>query len=261
MKDAIGAAWCTGSGYAIRRSALDQIGGFPIGSVAEDVLCSTLLLGAGWKTCFVHEPLQYGTVPDSFSGHIKQRARWVSLHHPYVRPYSAPTDHFQTIGTVQTSAKLNFFLFGQICGKLTFLQRFCGFVFTLGTISTVSATASLLMFPIVLVSGFRLVAYADDQQLRWLLRLAFASLIINRMNEWVAFVPVGYRFAWRGNLNTLWMAPCQYFLLPECPFSTCRYPRTDTLVLCRSRGCNRPLISSSPVARRKICYLLLIRQY
>lgn len=71
------------------------------------------------------------------------------------------------------------------------------------------------MFPIVLVSGYRLVAYADDNQLKWLLRLGFFSLFINRVNEWVAFSPVGYRFAWRGNLGTLWMAPCQYSLLTE----------------------------------------------
>ncbi|CAD6590774.1 MAG: hypothetical protein ASARMPRED_004999 [Alectoria sarmentosa] len=105
VKDSIGSAWCTGSGYAIRRSALDQIGGFPIGSVAEDVYCSNLLLGAGWKTCYVHEPLQWGTVPDSFSGHIKQRARW-------------------TIGTVQTAAKLNFFLYGRIYHAVAIVRSF-----------------------------------------------------------------------------------------------------------------------------------------
>lgn len=33
VKDAAGVAWCTGSGYAIRRSALEQIGGFPIGTI------------------------------------------------------------------------------------------------------------------------------------------------------------------------------------------------------------------------------------
>jgi cellulose synthase/poly-beta-1,6-N-acetylglucosamine synthase-like glycosyltransferase len=61
----------------MRRSALDQIGGFPIGSLAEDVCTSSILLGAGWKTAYIHEPLQFGTVPDSFAGHIKQRTRWV----------------------------------------------------------------------------------------------------------------------------------------------------------------------------------------
>ena len=79
IKDACGVAWCTGSGYVVRRSALDEIGQIPTGSVAEDVLTSTLLLGLGWKTIYVHEPLQYGTVPDSYGSHIKQRTRWVEI--------------------------------------------------------------------------------------------------------------------------------------------------------------------------------------
>ncbi len=79
IKDAVGVAWCTGSGYAVRRNALDDIGQIPVGSVAEDVLTSTLLLAAGWKTVYVHEPLQYGTVPDSYGSHIKQRTRWVKI--------------------------------------------------------------------------------------------------------------------------------------------------------------------------------------
>lgn len=141
---------------------------------------------------------------------------------------------------------------------MTTLQRFCGFVFTLGTLSTIFATGSLLMFPIVLVSGFRLVAYADNNQLRWLLRLAFFSLIFNRVNEWVAFVPVGYRFAWRGNLSTLWMAPCQYSLLTQHPSFHASTPLLK-FVLCRSRGCNRPLIPPAPLARRKTRHLFLIR--
>ena len=91
---------------------------------------------------------------------------------------------------------------------MSILQRFCGFVLTLTTLSTVPLTLSLLLFPIVLVSGFRLVAYEDDDQLRWLIRLAFFSLITNRINEWIAFVPAGYRFAWRGSLESLWMSPC-----------------------------------------------------
>ncbi|KAL2058894.1 hypothetical protein ABVK25_000186 [Lepraria finkii] len=78
IKDALGVAWCTGSGYVIRRCALDSIGDMPVGTVAEDVLCSTLLLGEGWRTAYIHEGLQYGQVPGDFGGHIKQRTRWVS---------------------------------------------------------------------------------------------------------------------------------------------------------------------------------------
>jgi hypothetical protein len=57
IKDALGVAWCTGSGYILRREALEEIGWFPLGSLAEDVATSTLMLGAGWKTAFIHEPL------------------------------------------------------------------------------------------------------------------------------------------------------------------------------------------------------------
>lgn len=34
IKDALGVAWCTGSGYIVRREALDDIGDFPLGSLA-----------------------------------------------------------------------------------------------------------------------------------------------------------------------------------------------------------------------------------
>jgi cellulose synthase/poly-beta-1,6-N-acetylglucosamine synthase-like glycosyltransferase len=78
IKDALGVAWCTGSGYIFRRTAIDDIGGFPKGSLAEDVATSTAMLGKGWRTAYVHEPLQFGTVPDSYGSHLKQRTRWVS---------------------------------------------------------------------------------------------------------------------------------------------------------------------------------------
>ena len=93
---------------------------------------------------------------------------------------------------------------------MSFYQRFCGLVFILGTLSYIPSSISLLVVPTVLLSGLRLVAYADYNQLRWLLRLALFSLCCNRVNEWIAFLPAGYRFAYRGNLECLWMAPCQY---------------------------------------------------
>lgn len=78
VHDALGHADCLGSGYVMRRAALDSIGGFPTDSLSEDLCCSAKLLGQGWKTRFVSECLQYGSVPESFVGHVKQRTRWVS---------------------------------------------------------------------------------------------------------------------------------------------------------------------------------------
>lgn len=56
-KDANGVAWHTGSGYVLRLEALKHIGGWPIASLNEDTLTSTLLLGHGWKTAYIHESL------------------------------------------------------------------------------------------------------------------------------------------------------------------------------------------------------------
>ena len=69
--------WCGGSGYVLRREALEDIGGFPTESVGEDMYCSNVLLGKGWKTIYVDETLQIGRVPESYKAHVKQQSRWV----------------------------------------------------------------------------------------------------------------------------------------------------------------------------------------
>jgi cellulose synthase/poly-beta-1,6-N-acetylglucosamine synthase-like glycosyltransferase len=78
INDALGHADCLGSGYIMRRTALQSIGGFPTESLSEDVCCSSMLLGAGWKTACIPEAVQYGSVPESYLAHVKQRTRWVS---------------------------------------------------------------------------------------------------------------------------------------------------------------------------------------
>lgn len=201
-KDANGVAWCTGSGYVIRREALHSIGGWPTGSLAEDVYTSSMLLGAGWRTAFVHEALQYGTVPDTFAGHLKQRTRW-------------------TLGTLQTALKLHFCLYGRPIAKMTPFQRLSGFIFTIDAFFKIFLLIALLTIPIVLCSGGSLVAYANSHQLRWQIRLCFANLVLTRLNEWISYLPSGYRLVQRDMGAQMWMAPyhaitiIKSFLLPS----------------------------------------------
>ncbi|GFP55786.1 cellulose synthase catalytic subunit [UDP-forming] [Trichoderma asperellum] len=202
IKDAMGVAWCTGSGYVARREALEQIGNFPLGSLAEDVATSTLMLGKGWKTAYVHEPLQFGTVPEDYGSHLKQRTRWA-------------------IGTVDTSFKLNFCLWGEKVREMTFAQRFSGFLYAALSVYTVLLSVSLFAIPIILIMGKPLVAYANDTQLRWLIRACFANTIINRLCEFVLFIPAGYHTGQRGSRYQLWMSPyialclVRAFILPK----------------------------------------------
>ena len=82
LNDRLGGAMCTGTGYVVRRSALTEIGGWPLAETGEDYMCSALLSDAGWKIAFVRENLQLGLAPGSLLGLLKQRMRWVKLHPP-----------------------------------------------------------------------------------------------------------------------------------------------------------------------------------
>lgn len=191
-----------GSGYAIRVKALESIGGWPTGSLAEDVCTSTMLLGRGWKTAYVHEPLQWGTVPEDLASHLKQRTRW-------------------TLGTLQTAKKLNFCLFGKVIGKMTFFQRLSGFVFTIDAFFKVFFVISIMTFPVVLVSGKTMVAYVTQEQLRMQARFCFMAVALQRINEFVMALPAGYRQHQREGTSMLWMAPyhaitvLRSFILPR----------------------------------------------
>lgn len=202
IKDALGVAWCTGSGYVVRRSALDEIGNFPLGSLAEDVATSTLMLGRGWKTAYIHEPLQFGTVPDDYGSHLKQRTRWA-------------------IGTVDTAVKLNFCLWGDKVKQMGIAQRFSGFIYATLSIYTILLTISLFAIPVIVVMGKPLVAYATTEQLRWLMRVCFATTVTGRLCEFVLFIPAGYHTGQRGSRYQLWMSPyialciVRSFILPK----------------------------------------------
>jgi hypothetical protein len=197
---------------------LDEIGNFPVGSLAEDVATSTLLLGRGWKTAYIHESLQFGTVPDTYGGHIKQRTRWVScsifICHCLLTPY-------QAVGTVDTSFKLKFCLWGSNIRHLTFMQRLSSFVYALLSLFNIFLTLSLFAMPVVLISNKAMVAYATDEQLRWLICSCFAAFVSNRLCEIALFLPSGYATGQRGSLAQLWMAPyialtiVRSFLLPK----------------------------------------------
>ncbi|CEJ62409.1 hypothetical protein PMG11_10909 [Penicillium brasilianum] len=188
IKDTLGVAWCTGSGYIVRRQALDDIGNFPLGSLAEDVATSTLMLGKGWKTAYIHEQLQFGTIPEDYGGHLKQRTRWA-------------------IGTVDTAFKLKFCIWGDAVRQMTFAQRFSGFLYAVLSLYTLVLTASLFAVPVILLWGKQLVAYATEQELRWLIWACFASTMANRLCEFTLYTPSGYHTGQRGSRFQLWMSP------------------------------------------------------
>jgi cellulose synthase/poly-beta-1,6-N-acetylglucosamine synthase-like glycosyltransferase len=75
--DRANVAMCLGSGYVIRRSALDQIGRWPLVNAGEDVTCGWFLCHGGWKAAFIEDQLQCGLAGDSLDAHISQIKRLV----------------------------------------------------------------------------------------------------------------------------------------------------------------------------------------
>lgn len=92
---------------------------------------------------------------------------------------------------------------------MTFFQRLCGFVYTVASLLTVALVASMFTSPVVLVSGGNLVPFSNYGQLQWLIRIWFASHIINRANEAITYLPSGYFTGQREARAVLWMAICE----------------------------------------------------
>lgn len=75
-RDAFDAAFCCGSNAVIRRTALERAGGFPTGSVTEDVLLTLVLLRFGQVTRYLNERLAVGLSPETTQAYFVQRRRW-----------------------------------------------------------------------------------------------------------------------------------------------------------------------------------------
>jgi cellulose synthase (UDP-forming) len=75
-KDRHNATFYCGSPGIIRRSALEEIGGFPTGTVTEDMHTSMRLQKKGWRVLYYNRTLARGLAPQTFTGFATQWQRW-----------------------------------------------------------------------------------------------------------------------------------------------------------------------------------------
>ena len=75
-KDRSNAAFFCGSCGVLRRAALDEIGGFSVQTITEDMETSMLIHARGWKSVYHGETLAYGLAPASAAQYHVQRLRW-----------------------------------------------------------------------------------------------------------------------------------------------------------------------------------------
>ena len=70
------ATFFCGSCAVIRRSALEEIGGFAVETVTEDAHTALKLQRLGWKSAFLAIPLAAGLATERLVLHVIQRTRW-----------------------------------------------------------------------------------------------------------------------------------------------------------------------------------------
>lgn len=75
-KERHGAAFWCGSGALIRRSALLDVGGVAVETIAEDFHTTIKLHRAGWKSHYHDEVLIQGLAPHDLAAYLLQRDRW-----------------------------------------------------------------------------------------------------------------------------------------------------------------------------------------
>lgn len=178
-------AWCNGSGFVVRRNVIDQVRGFPTTCLLEDMLTSMALTSAGWKSILVSEPLQWGTVPDSFAGNVKQMKRWTSGSLTLSKALHARNDSSgRAVALVEYSHALSI-------GK---------------------SITCFLALPILLLSGNGLILDHDPHRLRILLHLAFLDFAIHSIQGFLESKIADYCISILHDFCQLWMSP---YLAPE----------------------------------------------
>ncbi len=105
IRDRSNAVICCGTSYVVRRSALEQIGGYVTSCLIEDHQTSTKLLTQGWTLRYLNEVLSMGEVPRTFADFLDQRLRWMQGNiQIFLRPRELP------IWTTLSAAQISFYL-------------------------------------------------------------------------------------------------------------------------------------------------------
>lgn len=76
IKDGAGSVVCSGTAFVVRRSALEEAGGFETDSLSEDYFTGIRLAARGNNLIYLDEKLSAGLAAENIAAHISQRIRW-----------------------------------------------------------------------------------------------------------------------------------------------------------------------------------------
>ncbi|HEY9629298.1 MAG TPA: glycosyltransferase [Coleofasciculaceae cyanobacterium] len=76
IRDGAGSVICSGTSFVVRRSALEQAGGFVTDSLSEDYFTGIRISAQGYRLIYLDEKLSAGLAAENISAHAVQRLRW-----------------------------------------------------------------------------------------------------------------------------------------------------------------------------------------
>lgn len=75
-RDASGSAICSGTSFVVKRSTLEESGGFVVESLSEDYFTGIRLCGQGHCLIYLNEKLSAGLAAENIAAYAIQRLRW-----------------------------------------------------------------------------------------------------------------------------------------------------------------------------------------
>ncbi|KAJ5297849.1 hypothetical protein N7508_008098 [Penicillium antarcticum] len=182
--DLLNHALDAGSGAVFRRDAILNAGGYPTYSFSEDWQLSLILRGLGKRTMQVQEVLQFGLVPTSLAGHVKQRNRW-------------HIGHSQQISVMFPSANKG------IPEKLRWDIAIGGLTIIAGLLCYVMGYVAL---PFLLVFGDSLIPAESAVQVKAQVILATIYVASTWAYDWFRSAHAGVPFAPFAHAENSWLA-------------------------------------------------------
>lgn len=76
IRDGAGSVICSGTSFLVRRSALEETGGFFTDSLSEDYFTGIRLSARGYRLIYLDEKLSAGLAAENIPAHATQRLRW-----------------------------------------------------------------------------------------------------------------------------------------------------------------------------------------
>jgi cellulose synthase (UDP-forming) len=76
IRDAAGSVICSGTSFIVRRSAIEETGGFVTDSLSEDYFTGIRLSARGYNLIYLDEKLSAGLAAENIAAHATQRLRW-----------------------------------------------------------------------------------------------------------------------------------------------------------------------------------------